>query len=278
MNAAVIAEAPRQRFHVAKVLRTGKSWLSVALLGVALWQGVEGGYIYLKAELAQRLIGTAWADTLEAGDGAAIKPWSWADTWPVARLQLPGSEDLYVLKGAAGNSLAFGPGYDANTALPGAAGVSVVAGHRDTHFSGLKHLQKGDVIKLQGASGEWRSYQVASLAVHDSSLGPMQIPQLASADEGSELRLVTCYPFDSLNAGGPLRYVVGATEVVAAREGSLSFNRVARLRRATIYRAAEALSKYGHIYSVSGAGLFRISTVDNLFGKYGNTQRVLPCG
>jgi sortase A len=68
----------------------------------------QGGYIYLKAQLAQLLIERAWQRAL-AGE-AAPKPWPWADTWPVARLEAPAQGvSLFVLAGSSGRTLAFAP-------------------------------------------------------------------------------------------------------------------------------------------------------------------------
>ena len=78
--------------------------------------------IYLKAELAQYLLlEKAWTRTLQGEN--QVKPWPWADTWPVARLQLPKyGIDLIVLSGASGRTLAFGPGHVSTSAQPGTKG------------------------------------------------------------------------------------------------------------------------------------------------------------
>lgn len=70
--------------------------LIVVLLG--LWQQTgSGAWIYVKAQLAQVLLQRAWAGTL-AGQ-RDVKPWPWADTWPVARLVVPSlGIDQIVLK------------------------------------------------------------------------------------------------------------------------------------------------------------------------------------
>jgi sortase A len=53
--------------------------------------------------------------------------------------------------------------------------------------------------------GSWREYRVETREVVDASA------QSLSVEVGEErLLLVTCYPFDALQANGPLRYVVGA--------------------------------------------------------------------
>lgn len=170
------------------------------LLTSAAW--LNGSYIMLKAELAQYLISDSWAQ-LQVGE--ALRPWPWADTWPVARIRFK-TEDLYVLAGAHGSALAFGPGHVDGTAAPGTDGTSVVAGHRDTHFQRLEQLNQGDPIELQTTDKDWLSYVVISTRIVDTRIEPGF--RVGAAD--SRLILVTCYPFDAIEPGGPLRYVVEA--------------------------------------------------------------------
>ena len=74
--------------------------LALLLLALGLWQLGGAAVIHGKAWLAQRLLERAWAVTLAGG--GPVKPWPWADTWPVARLKVPALDvDLFVLAGAA---------------------------------------------------------------------------------------------------------------------------------------------------------------------------------
>ncbi|MBV9912968.1 MAG: class GN sortase [Sinobacteraceae bacterium] len=164
----------------------------------------RGSWIQLKASLAQRLISSAWARE-QAGEHAA-KPWAWADTHPVAKLTL-GSRgyQIVALEGSSGRNLAFGPVHDPSSVLPGAVGNSVIEGHRDTHFSALRHLQVGDPIQIELPSGGQLAFAVTNLQIVDSRRW-----RIALDGDSPGLTLVTCYPFDAIRAGGPLRYVVSA--------------------------------------------------------------------
>lgn len=176
--------------------------LIVALLGAGVWLLGHGVWIFAKAALAQHLLQHAWARTL-AGE-SSVKPWPWADTWPVARLRLPAhGVDLIVLDGVSGRTLAFGPGHLPGTPLPGRAGVAVIAGHRDTHFRFLRDVQAGDEIVVEAPGSRRARFRVRERAVVDA-----RTAVLAGADDARELVLITCYPFDALRPGGPLRYVV----------------------------------------------------------------------
>jgi sortase A len=189
---------PRLRQRRVRRLAIG----ALIALGVALL--AAGFWLPAKAELAQQLLNRAWQRTTE-GDAAA-RPWPWADTHAVARLVLPGSaEPLTVLAGASGRNLAFAPALLDGSAPPGTAGVTVIAGHRDTHFRPLATLAIGDELTLERPDGSVFEYVVDALDVVDSRRASLRL----DADE-SVVVLVTCWPFDAVNVGGSWRYVVTA--------------------------------------------------------------------
>jgi sortase A len=174
------------------------------LLVVGVWQLGHGVWIYAKARLAQHLLHRAWARTL-AGE-RDVKPWPWADTWPVARLTVPAhGVDVIVLAGASGRTLAFGPGHAAGSAMPGAAGTAIVTAHRDTHFAFLARVRAGEIVVVQVPGRPPAAFRVSDTAVVDA-----RTAAVLNDDGVSTLVLLTCYPFDAVTAGGPLRYVVTA--------------------------------------------------------------------
>jgi sortase A len=188
--------------------RRWQLWLAAAAFSISLWQLGQGSYIQAKAWLAQVLIKQAWARTLEGE--AQVKPWPWADTWPVARITVPSRDiERFVLAGANGRSIAFGPGHVFGTPLPGEAGNSVIGAHRDTHFAFLRELQPGEEIVVQKSVSVTRRYRVTGAEIVDKS----ETRVLAQAPGETRLTLITCYPFDALRAGGPLRYVVTAKAI-----------------------------------------------------------------
>jgi sortase A len=101
--------------------------------------------------------------------------------------------------------LAFGPGANPGAALPGASGRSVISGHRDTHFRFLQTLRTGDELHVQDRTGRWSRYRVTTATVMHAAYAVLSV----EADDDA-LVLVTCYPFDALVPGGPLRFVVTA--------------------------------------------------------------------
>jgi len=182
----------------------------LALLLFAVFQLSGAAIIKAKAWLAPVLVETAWHRTLERGV-LGQRPWPWADTWPVARLSVPAQGvEQYVLAGDAGSVLAFGPGHSPFSAAPGTPGTAVISAHRDTHFAFLKDLVPGSMIEMELPSGEQHWYRVGETRVVDSRTETLDAIALRQAASGERLLLVTCYPFQSLVAGGPLRYVVTA--------------------------------------------------------------------
>ena len=189
------------------VSKRGRGWrrglaLLLVLLGVASLS--EAAVLHAKARLGQLLIERAWQRM--RGDGEAARPWPWADTWPVARLQVPAAGvDVFVLAGGTGRTLAWGPGHLAGSAHVGGPGNAVVAGHRDTHFAFLRDLEVGTEIRTEDVHGRTRVYRVAgSFITHERDTRPLD------DTEERRLTLVTCWPFDAPLPGGPLRYVVVA--------------------------------------------------------------------
>ena len=119
--------------------------LSLALAGLVLFG--QGAYIHAKALLAQVLLERAFSETIASG--REVKPWSWADTWPVARIEVKRLHaSAIVLAGSSGQALAFGPGHVELTPDAGERGVAVYSAHRDTHFRFLKDIAIGDEIDI----------------------------------------------------------------------------------------------------------------------------------
>jgi sortase A len=178
--------------------------LLFALAGIALLG--HGGYIHAKALLAQVLLERAFDAAIAIGK--PVKPWSWADTWPVARIQIARLRaSTIVLAGSSGQALAFGPGHVELTPDAGERGVAVYSAHRDTHFRFLRDVAIGDEIDINRSDGRRFRYRADSAAIvrYDASgIDPLT--------DRYELVLSTCWPFDALT-DGPERYILHATMI-----------------------------------------------------------------
>lgn len=112
-----------------------------------------------------------------------------------------------VDEGINHKTLSLSVGHIPSTALPGQSGNIGIAGHRDTFFRSLRHIEREDMITLTTLRGEFR-YRVVSIKV----VGPSDVAVLES-DGGSEiLTLVTCYPFYYVGTA-PERFIVRAERV-----------------------------------------------------------------
>ena len=179
----------------------------LALIGLVLFG--QGAYIHAKALLAQVLLERAFEQTIITG--RETKPWSWADTWPVARIEVRrlGGRTI-VLAGSSGQALAFGPGHVERTPDAGERGVAVYSAHRDTHFGFLKNVVIGDEIEVTRSDGKHFRYRVDGTSVvrfDASGIDPLA--------DGHHLVLSTCWTFDALTSG-PDRYLVHASMIEPA--------------------------------------------------------------
>jgi sortase A len=169
------------------------------LIGQGLW-------IHAKAVLAQILLERAFAETLATGQ--PVKPWSWADTWPVARVEIPRlGKSAIVLAGASGQALAFGPGQVERTPAAGEPGTTIYSAHRDTHFAFLGEVVKGDEVMVTRRDGARLRFRVTGTSIvrwDASGIDPYSA--------GRHLVLATCWPLDAKFAG-PLRYLVHAVMI-----------------------------------------------------------------
>ena len=192
--------------------RRRRSWPIIAalvlLVALGAWQLAAAGWIHAKALVAQKLIAYSWERSRDSG--LSPRPWPSADTRPIARLTIPSRHvDLYVLEGASGRSLAFGPGHVSGTARPGSWGNAVIVAHRDTHFAFLRDLALGEEIVVESApAAPLARYRVREVTVVDK--GETRVLDPADA---AQLTLITCYPFDAILPGTTQRYVVIAERI-----------------------------------------------------------------
>lgn len=203
----MVNEVGQQRIGsgtMKKHLKWGSVTLSVAI-GIASWQLSEGKMIsYAQTWVAQSLLHTAWVRT--QASGRQVKPWPWANTWPLARLFVPhlNLEQIVVARDNEGMS-PFALRHSASSVLPGELGNSVLNVHRETYFDFLKALKPGDMLVLESLrNGRWY-YQVSAIYIVDKTNTYFVEPSL-----NRRLTLVSCYP---CTIDDNRRYVVIAEEI-----------------------------------------------------------------
>ena len=177
------------------------TFVFIVLAVAAFWQLGLAGWIHTKAIAAQILLERAWQQTLITQQ--QVRPWPWADTWPVAELIVPQHDiSQIVLAGDSGAILAFGPGHSFASSTPETHGTVMISGHRDTHFRFLQNLRKGERLILKTKTGI-HFYTISNTQVVDASNHLVD-------NNSDKLILVTCYPFNSAVVGGNQRYLVHA--------------------------------------------------------------------
>lgn len=177
-------------------------------------------YISVKATLAQYLLERAW--TQSSSKEQPQKPWHWADTATAARLTYTlnnktESQSMIVLDNASGEAMAFGPGLVAGQISKASQMTVAIGGHRDTHLAFLEHATSDTRFELQLPDGSVLHYQFEDAFVVDSRSEQLQI-----ATDHPGLVLITCYPFNALQTGGPFRLVARAKSQPATSTSPLT--------------------------------------------------------
>ena len=175
----------------------------VGLCAIGLLLVARGAMIPAKAWVAQILLDRAFERSVASHQ--PVRPWPWADTVPVARISVPrlGVSEV-ILSGGSGQAMAFGP-----TLLPirqenAHTPISIMAGHRDTHFAFLKDLRVGDTVDVEEISGRHRQYRITRSQI-------VRWDRFAYQRDAARplLALATCYPFNAVERG-PLRFILWA--------------------------------------------------------------------
>jgi LPXTG-site transpeptidase (sortase) family protein len=122
----------------------------------------------------------------------------------LARLEAPTVQmKATVLEGSDDRTLDRGAGHIEDTPLPGQPGNIGIAGHRDTIFRPLKHIQIGDPLNLTTRDRIYH-FRISSTSI----VGPKDVHVLDPTNEPT-LTLVTCYPFEFIGRA-PRRFIVQA--------------------------------------------------------------------
>jgi len=168
----------------------------------------EGLKIELKAKVAQVLLQHAWYKTLQTGK--YYQPWPSFDGKPILLLEIPTHNiSQIVLNSTSAQSLAFGPSWHEKSFLPHERKVTIISGHRDTHFVYLKELQLGEKIRIQDQYKKWHTY-----IIDDFFIMNVQEEKITMENNDQHLLLVTCYPFNAIRSDTPYRYVVSAKKYI----------------------------------------------------------------
>ena len=179
-------------------------WIERALLATGIFSLVWWGAVSLNTSLYQH----TQRAVLERTRGEAYPPNSGFEVLNTG--SLVGSIDIprlgvsaVIAEGDDEATLKVAVGHLPDTPLPGDAGNSALAGHRDTFFRPLQHIRVGDQVRVSTPRGDFH-YQVRETMV----VGPDDVWVLDPTDRPM-LTLITCYPFNYVGKA-PRRFSVRA--------------------------------------------------------------------
>lgn len=215
-----VSEIPTvsRRYLLVNFFRRHSSGILI-LLGVVLLAYV--GFEYTQMYWSQKRLENEWAREQQRqaqqgreNSGAAAKPVAFNGDG-LTRLSIPSiSFDAVVVEGTSNRALLLGPGHLEDTPVPGAAGNSVISGHRDTFFRHIHELAKGDQILVQ-RNGKTFHYEVTGKRI----VQPTDVSVLQPSKD-AQLTLITCYPTYYIGPA-PERLVVTSRLIGNSAQNSL---------------------------------------------------------
>lgn len=107
------------------------------------------------------------------------------------------TSEMPIIEGADLNlSLAHGVGHLEGTPLPGEKNQSVFSAHRETFFSSLKDLKKGDIVVVKMPYGTYKYKITRELIVGTDQASADKVYSTAGMKD-ERIALITCYPFEA---------------------------------------------------------------------------------
>lgn len=113
------------------------------------------------------------------------------------------NQKLPIIEGTGVAELKKGVGHFSQSVLPGVADNCVLSGHRDTVFTRLGELKKGDRFVVETAAGRF-NYKISKIRIVDKDDRTVIVPT-----EKAVLTVTTCYPFRYVG-NAPDRYILSA--------------------------------------------------------------------
>lgn len=137
-------------------------------------------------------------------DTKALYPDRPAQGDKIGSLSIPSLKmSLPIYEGTKESELERGVGHYSGSVLPGESDNCVLSGHRDTVFSELQHLEKGDKLLVRTSAGTF-TYRIYKIRIVDKEDTTVIVPKPRAS-----LTLTTCYPFTYIGSA-PQRYIISA--------------------------------------------------------------------
>jgi len=108
----------------------------------------------------------------------------------IGKLTIPRLNQAFpIYHGTTEETLKKGVGHYEQSVLPGEKNNSVLSGHRDTVFRGLRHLREKDSLVVSTSEGEF-IYKIRKIRIVDKNDRTVIVPKPKAT-----LTITTCYPF-----------------------------------------------------------------------------------
>ena len=171
------------------------AWCGISFVEPRLYQALQGRA--LDEDLRDRMRGLDMRGLDRSEQGVPVGS-------VLGRLEIPRlALSAIIREGEDPRTLRLAVGHLPGTAWPGHPGNAAIAGHRDTFFRTLRHIEEHDEILVTTSSGVYRYVVVSTRIVY-----PDNVSVLKSTRQ-SVLTLVTCYPFVYVGSA-PQRFIVRA--------------------------------------------------------------------
>lgn len=195
--------------------RTLLTLASLLLCGGGTGLTLQGAAVPVKAHVAQDRLQQVFAQQAMVSEGgtAAVPsprgPSALPPAGPVARIAVERLGVAHIILADDGTEAPLERAPTLLQRSDGANPVTILAGHRDTHFLFVRDLLAGDVIMLQLVTGAVERYRVIHFeTVRHDAFGWPRDPARPL------LALTTCFPFGGTEYGGPWRRVAWAERIV----------------------------------------------------------------
>ncbi|MCM3601429.1 class D sortase [Robertmurraya korlensis] len=185
-----------------KILAAGLLLVGVSLTAV-------NTYYYLQGISSVQQVKMEPSSSVQLAEVLSDKLWPKYEVKPsigekFGELYIPRLEQLFpIYEGTGKEVLRTGVGHYIRSALPGEENNTILSGHRDTVFRGLRHLKEDDELIVTTMEGTF-TYKIDRIRIVKSDDATVMTPKPRAT-----LTVTTCYPFYFLG-NAPERYIISA--------------------------------------------------------------------
>lgn len=183
--------------------------LAAGLLLVGISLTVVNMYYYLQGISSGQQVNMEPSSSAQLTEAPSDKQWPMYEVKPsigekFGELYIPRLEQVFpIYEGTGKEVLRTGVGHYIRSALPGEENNTILSGHRDTVFRGLRHLKEDDELIVTTMEGTF-TYKIYRIRIVKSD-----DPTVMTPKPRATLTVTTCYPFYFLGNAAE-RYIISA--------------------------------------------------------------------